>query len=120
MTTSSGRARGLSAPMPSATSTVTANRPTAGVDPGGERGQGAGERDVRQRVGGEDLGPQHQEVADQTGGERRPRCRRGTRSCMNGWREHPGHAGDAPSTSAGQVSAQGAAAGDRAAGGAPT
>ena len=44
----------------------------AGVDPGGQRGQGTGERHVGQRVGGEHLCPQHQEVADQAGGERHP------------------------------------------------
>src|SRR5439155_4024353 len=42
----------------------------AGVQAGGERGEGAGERDVRQRVRGEDLGPQDEEVPDQPGGER--------------------------------------------------
>src|SRR5438270_646761 len=42
----------------------------ARVETGGERGERAGERDMRQRVGGEDLGAQHEEVPDQSGGER--------------------------------------------------
>src|SRR6266511_2975902 len=45
-------------------------QPDAGVQPGGQRGEGAGERDVGQGVGGEHLGTQDEEVADHPGGER--------------------------------------------------
>ena len=45
-------------------------QPDPQVESGRQRRERAGERDVGQRVGGEDLGSQHEEVADQTGGQR--------------------------------------------------
>ena len=42
----------------------------AEVDSGGERGERAGERDVGERVAGEDLLAEHDEVADKPGRER--------------------------------------------------
>jgi hypothetical protein len=44
--------------------------PEPQVESGRERRERTGERHMGQRVRGEDLGPQHEEIADQTGGER--------------------------------------------------
>ena len=51
-------------------STSSTNSPSRGVDAERERAERAGERDVAERVAGEDLAAQHHEVADQPGQRR--------------------------------------------------
>ncbi len=68
--TSSACERSPSAPRSSAIRIVRGEQPDPDVDPGGGRGERAGERDVAERVAGEHLRAQHDEVADQPAGER--------------------------------------------------
>ena len=67
---------------------VATNSPSSEVDAGRQRRQGAGEGDVAERVAGEDLAAQHEEVADQARGrgDQGP-GQKGVR--MNGWLKIP-------------------------------
>ena len=70
MTTSSAVPRPPSRPSSQADGDGGGEQPEPQVDPGGQRGQRAGVGDVRQRVAGEHLAAQHDEVADQPGQQR--------------------------------------------------
>ena len=68
--TSSACERSPSAPSSSAISDRGGEQPDADVDPGGGGGERAGEGDVAERVAGEHLRAEHDEVADQAARER--------------------------------------------------
>ena len=69
MTTSSARPRGPRTPSRTPAADGRREEPHPGVQADGQSTQGTREGDVAQGVPGEDLGPEHDEIADDAGEE---------------------------------------------------